>query len=241
MEGLLSQLLHGCSAGPGLLWTLWGPTHGEPAKGAHRQFEGVVDHRCHVSEWVQTMMSCFCWFYPFSHVLNFSPVGWFLTQVLAFLCHGYKIKTSSNLWGCAYFVYDNCYVQCSKANMPRFIKSPVTFEAENSVDGICQVQIPLTSNFSPMDPFLSPKSTIYMPWVLNKVTSSDLWGRWFCRHDICHIQIPSYDICPYIANICHDIQRRWPPASSEAADFVLIILAISIYTLPQISASLVHS
>ena len=31
-----------------------------------------------------------------------------------------------------------------------------------------------------------------MPWLLNKVTSSDLWSRWFCVLDIRHVQLPPF-------------------------------------------------
>ena len=35
-----------------------------------------------------------------------------------------------------------------------------------------------------------PRISIYIPWLLYEVTSSDLRDHWFCCHDIHHVPIP---------------------------------------------------
>ena len=100
-----------------------------------------------------------------------------ISQILGVgqICQGFKV--SSDLWG-----RTNCWWR---------LPSPNTLYTKFQTHG-----------FIPY-----PKSTIYMPWVLNKVIASDLSARRFCGHGIYHAQIPLWQmncfISPEIAIICH--------------------------------------
>ena len=185
-------------------------------------------------------------------VIRFQPRG-FIHKLRSCIYMPWFLKmvTSSDLWGCWFCVsyINHVHIPCnpSLSHLGSFLSPKVAFKCRSfyepwllatskTVDFVVMTFVmpnyPLYQ-VSAQGFVHKPINSIYRPWLLNKVTSIELRGHWFCGHDIYHVQTNFSPkggfISPETAFIWHGYKIKWSPVTSKDNDFMVLTPATSKY------------